>query len=116
MEKLRLLPMSSRCVNNDDFEPLFSELLHALQGDGDRICLSVRPKVRDLGFGGRLASLIKCTGTEGIRANDSRFEPSFLVVHCELCTCRGFAVTLFASSLGWTEGSVWDYVLADRQP
>ena len=91
--------MSSRRIHNDDLEPLLSELLNTLQGNGHRISLSVRPKVHDLGFGGGLACLIECARTKGVRTDNGRFEPSFLVVYCELCTCSGFAVSLLVSEL-----------------
>ena len=91
--------MSSRRIHNDYLEPLLSELLNTLQSNGNRVGLSVRPKVRDLGFGGGLACLIECARTKGVRTNDGRFESSFLVVYRKLCTCSGFAVSLLVSKI-----------------
>src|SRR4051794_25549257 len=41
IEQVLLLPVSPRCINNDNLEALFLEFLHTLACDNDWICLCV---------------------------------------------------------------------------
>lgn len=71
LEELGLLLMSTRCIHDDDLEPLLLELGYTLRRNGDRIGLGVRTEVCDLRLRGGLSRLVKSTGTKRIGTNDT---------------------------------------------
>lgn len=94
LEELTLLLMPAGRIYNDNFKALLLELRHTLRGDGDWVRLSVRAEVCDLGLRSGLSRLIKGTSTERVRADDTRFKTTLLVVYRELRACRCFTITL----------------------
>ncbi len=94
LKQLRLLLMPSRRVHNNDLKPLLLELCHTLRRNRHWVRLGVRAKVGDLGFCRGLSRLVEGTRTEGVCADDARFEPAFLVVDGEFGAGGCFAVSL----------------------
>jgi hypothetical protein len=86
--------VATGCVYDDDLKALFFELLHTLccYYHGVRLCVGT--VVWDLGFRGILLELVEGTGSEGIRAHQTRLEASRLVPSCQLRTCRRLSRTL----------------------
>jgi len=94
LEQLRLLLVPTGRVDNDDIEAFLFELRHALSSNRNRVRLSVRAEVSNLGLRGRLPGLVERARTERVCADDAGLESTLLVVYRELGACRRLAVTL----------------------
>lgn len=91
--------MSTRSVHNDYIEPFLLEFGDTLSSNGYRICLGIRTKVCDFGFGGRLASLVKSTGTKSIGTDYTGLETALLIVNSKLGASRCFAISLSSEAM-----------------
>ena len=70
-EEFGFLLVPTRRVHNDHVKAFFLELCNTLCSDGDGVRLRVGAKVGNLRLRRRLTSLVECTGTESIRADDT---------------------------------------------
>ena len=94
IEKVLLLPVTTRSIDDDDLELFLLELVDTLLCDLDGIGLGQATVVWDLCFDSILLELIEGTGTESIGANQGSLEASGLVPAGELGTSGGFTGTL----------------------
>ena len=79
VEKLGLLFVSTRSINNNDLHSFLLELSHSLLSNCHRVSLNVTTVERNPDFSSVLLQLIEGTSSEGIRT-DHPHSPSFLLV------------------------------------
>jgi hypothetical protein len=95
-EELRLLPMPTTGINDNNIEPLLLKLCNTCCCNGHRVGLSIRSIEVHFCFGRGLTRLIKCTSTKCICTDDAALKASLLIVDRELGTRGRFAISLCA--------------------
>ena len=96
VKEVFFLSVSTRGVDDDDFETLFFEFGDAFGGDEGGVGGGEGAEVGDFCFGGILFQLVEGAGAEGVGANEAGFEAAGLVMPCEFCAGGCFAGALEA--------------------
>ena len=94
VEQICFLTVSTGCINNDDLETFFLELLHTFTGNDGRIGLGKGAKVRDFGFGSILFQLVESPSSESIGADKACSETAGLVMTGKFGACSSFPSAL----------------------
>ena len=94
IEKVSLLFVPTRSINDDDLHPFLFKLSNTFFSDSHWISLDVTTVERDPNLGCVLLKLVKSTCSEGISTDHGHSPPLLLVVVGNLAASSGFAATL----------------------